>query len=153
MSNERAGATVPKGQRASPQEDHRPHNLILHRVAHAGGVRPDQSNLERPSTIGRYGHGCQGAETGGDAVLGFALGQLLHHSPSGSHPVDRRRSEIHCFAVAGYCSHVVDRDAGAVELNGHDVKSSPLMRSSRASASTLSASEIWCSRRAILVNR
>ena len=44
-------------------------------------------------------------------------------------------TEAGTLAPAGDGDHVGDRDAGAVELNGHD-RSSPLKRSSRSSAST-----------------
>ncbi len=138
LGDERAGTAVAEGERAGPQEHHRSHDVVLDGVAHAGGVRADERGLQRPPPVGRDRHGGERAEPGRDAVLRFALGEAVDDGTGRCHSFDRRLGELHRFATTGDGDDVVDGDAWSVEVDGHDVRSSPLMRSSRSSCPTAS---------------
>ena len=87
----RAGARVAHRQAAGPQEQHRPHHLGLDRVAHAGGVRAHQRDLQLGGALGRDDRVGQRAEAGGDAV---------HRLLAGDEPVDERGAALHRGAGA-----------------------------------------------------
>ena len=68
-----SGARARHRQAARPQQQHRPHDLGLDRVAHARGVRAHQRELQLGGALGRdHGVG-ERAEAGGDAVHRVSL--------------------------------------------------------------------------------
>ena len=136
LGDERPGAAVAERERSRPQQHHRPNHFVFDRVAHAGGVGTDECDLKCTSTLGWDRDGGERAEAGGDAVLGCALGELFDDRSGCRHALDRCGCEFDAFGSAGDGDDVADGDAGSVEVDGHDVKSSPLVRSSCASAST-----------------
>ncbi len=93
VDQHRPGAGEAGGQRPSPEQHHRPDDLPLHRVAHAGGVAEHQRELEAPGLGRRHLHRGQGPETGGDAVDRRAPGHdPLHHRPGRRHAGGRGRT-------------------------------------------------------------
>ncbi len=138
LGDERSGTAVAERERAGPQEHHRSHDFVLDGVTHAGGVRADEGGLQGPPPVGRDRHGGERAEPGGDAVLRLTLGEALDDGAGRGHSFDRRIGELDRFATTGDGDDVVDGDAGPVEVDGHVVRSSPLMRSSRSSCPTAS---------------
>ena len=139
LGDERSGTAVAERERAGPQEHHRSHDFVLDGVTHPGGVRADEGGLQRPPPVGWDRHGGERAEPGRDAVLRLTLGEPLDDGARRGHPLDRRVGQLDRFVATGHGDDVVDGDAGSVEVDGHVVRSSPLMRSSRSSCPTASA--------------
>ena len=89
--DQRPYAGVAQGQRADPQQHHRPHHLARHRRADAGGVRADQRVLQLGPALGGDERVGQRAEAGGDAVDGPAVALDGVHDGRGWSPSRRRR--------------------------------------------------------------
>ena len=140
LRDQRTGAAVAEREGAGPQEHHGPDDLVLDRCAHSGSVRPHQRGLQGSSPFGWDRHGRERAEPCRDAVLRFALGEAIDDGAGCCHPIDGRVREFDPLGTPCDGDDVVDADAGSVEVDGHDVRSSPLMRSSRPRTSTVSIS-------------
>ncbi len=82
----RPGARARHRQAAGAQQQHRPHDLALDGVAHAGGVRAHQRQLQLGGALGRDDGVGERAEAGGDAV---------HRRVGGDELVDQRRRALH----------------------------------------------------------
>ena len=68
VGQHRPRPTATHRERARTQQHHRPHDLGLDRVAHAGGVRSDQCGLQAGSARGLHVHIGERAEAGRHAV-------------------------------------------------------------------------------------
>jgi hypothetical protein len=110
----------PSGQGAGPQQDHRPRDLGLHRIAEAGGVRGDQRPLEPGTVLGRDPAGGQAPEPGGDAVDGLARrGHRLDPGPGGGHGRHGLVRQLDPGPAAGDGHHVVPGETLGAQHDRH----------------------------------
>ena len=100
-----------QGERADPQQHHRPDHLARHRRADPGGVRADQRVLQLGPPLRGDERVGERAEPGGDAVdRAAATLDAVHDGPAGRHRVDGGRGEDDRARAAGDREHVVGGD-------------------------------------------
>ncbi len=139
VGEQRSGAAASHREGARSQQHHRPHDLGLDWVTHAGSVRSDQRRLQPGPARGLDVHVGERAESSRHAVDGLTgRGQRFDdvarglHRRSGPLPQHRPRT------IAGHRNDVVDRKAVAVDDDvGHEFS-----RPSRFSASVYSFASI-----------
>ena len=118
VDEQRAGTRSAHRQAPGAQQEHRPHDLALDRLAHAGGMRADERDLELAVRSWGITVSAERAEPGGDAV-----DRLI----AGDEAVDERRRPDHLLTcrvgerdgrvVAGDGDDVGDRQPGAPDLD------------------------------------
>jgi hypothetical protein len=125
----RPGPRDAGGQRAGPQQHHRPGHLGLDRLAHAGGVGGDERPLEPGPLVGRDLPGGEAAEPRGDPVRRLGRGgQRLDVGPGGGHGRHGLVGQADPGPLTGDGHHVVTGQALRAQHDRHGRDGSHLRR-------------------------
>ena len=119
LGDDRAGPARAEREGPGPEEHHRPHDLVLDRGAHPGGVRPDQRDLQRGAPSGAIDV-VASAPNPVEIPYGGAPSARRRRSPGVGHPLVGAVGQLDRLVPPPDRDDVGDRDAGAVEVDGHD---------------------------------
>ncbi len=115
----RSHAGVPGRESAESQQHHRAHDLALHRVTGASGVRADQGPLQPRAVIRRDVPDGERAETGRDAVRGFRVGgERVDVASRGLDAVDRVVGERDLGGGLGDADDLLDGQRAGSDQQG-----------------------------------